>query len=155
MKRNTHSRWVYSYIEYTLQYTAFHFLYILYRQCNAVYLYRVYFLVYCIAMSIQYVYCRNFRSFDKDQEYFRVFSLSFQKVFFSGFQESMKMMGLDNWLHWSAWFTKSLMFFIATSLLVTLLLCTRWLVFVFLKSFSDWLPVWAFLWRAIKGTLTP
>ncbi|KAB7497432.1 hypothetical protein Anas_06521 [Armadillidium nasatum] len=34
------------------------------------------------------------------------------------------MMGLDNWLHWAAWFVKSLMFLLATTVLVTLLLCT-------------------------------
>lgn len=41
------------------------------------------------------------------------------------FQEYMRMMGLSNWLHWSAWF---LMFFIFLSIsifFVTLLFCVQ------------------------------
>ena len=37
-------------------------------------------------------------------------------------KESMKMMGLPNWLHWTAWFVKSLAFIFVTILLITLLL---------------------------------
>ncbi|XP_042876783.1 phospholipid-transporting ATPase ABCA3-like isoform X3 [Penaeus japonicus] len=41
-------------------------------------------------------------------------------------KESMKMMGLQNWLHWMAWFIKSFLFLSTTTLLITILLCTRW-----------------------------
>ncbi|KAF2368204.1 ABC transporter-like [Trinorchestia longiramus] len=41
-------------------------------------------------------------------------------------KESMKMMGLPNYLHWAAWFVKSLAFLTVTTLLITLLLCTKW-----------------------------
>ena len=41
-------------------------------------------------------------------------------------KESMKMMGLPNYLHWCAWFVKSLMFLLVTTLLITILLCTQW-----------------------------
>lgn len=37
-------------------------------------------------------------------------------------QESMKMMGLPNWLHWTAWFVKSLAFILITIILITALL---------------------------------
>lgn len=39
-----------------------------------------------------------------------------------GLQESMKMMGLPNWLHWSAWFIKSLAFILITIVLIVILL---------------------------------
>lgn len=38
-------------------------------------------------------------------------------------QESMKMMGLSNWLHWVAWFTKYLLFLLITVSIMTLFLC--------------------------------
>ncbi|CAL4103477.1 unnamed protein product [Meganyctiphanes norvegica] len=41
-------------------------------------------------------------------------------------KESMKMMGLPNWLHWLAWFIKSFMFLIVSTILITILLCTPW-----------------------------
>ena len=41
-------------------------------------------------------------------------------------QESMKMMGLPNYLHWTAWFVKSAMFLLVTTSLITTLLCTKW-----------------------------
>lgn len=41
-------------------------------------------------------------------------------------KESMKMMGLPNWLHWTAWFVKSLAFILVTILLITCLLKARW-----------------------------
>ena len=36
------------------------------------------------------------------------------------FQESMKMMGLNNWLHWLAWFVKYLLFMLVTVLIMLL-----------------------------------
>nr|XP_045614978.1 phospholipid-transporting ATPase ABCA3-like isoform X2 [Procambarus clarkii] len=41
-------------------------------------------------------------------------------------KESMKMMGLQNWLHWSAWFIKSFMFLATTTAFITILLCIHW-----------------------------
>lgn len=36
-------------------------------------------------------------------------------------KESMKIMGLDNWLHWCAWFTKSLIFLIISAWIIIIL----------------------------------
>ena len=36
-------------------------------------------------------------------------------------QETMKLMGLSNWLHWAAWFTKYLLFFIALNGVIILI----------------------------------
>ncbi|KAL4240689.1 ATP-binding cassette sub- A member 3 [Mactra antiquata] len=38
-------------------------------------------------------------------------------------KESMKMMGLNNWLHWSAWFVKYFLFMLITVSIMTLFLC--------------------------------
>ncbi|KAH3872038.1 phospholipid-transporting ATPase ABCA3-like isoform X2 [Dreissena polymorpha] len=38
-------------------------------------------------------------------------------------KESMKMMGLNNWLHWAAWFVKYLLFLCITVAVMTLFLC--------------------------------
>uniref|UniRef100_H2T045 ATP binding cassette subfamily A member 3 n=1 Tax=Takifugu rubripes TaxID=31033 RepID=H2T045_TAKRU len=60
-------------------------------------------------------------------------------------KEYMKMMGLSNWLHWSAWFLMFFLFISISVFLVTLLLCIRvtvlthsdpTLVFVFLLIFT-------------------
>lgn len=40
-------------------------------------------------------------------------------------KESMKIMGLPNWLHWSAWFTKSVMFLLISIILLTILYKVR------------------------------
>ena len=37
-------------------------------------------------------------------------------------KESMKMMGLANWIHWSAWFTKNLLFLVISIIIVTAML---------------------------------
>ena len=37
-------------------------------------------------------------------------------------KESMKMMGLANWIHWCAWFTKNLLFLLVTIGIATILL---------------------------------
>lgn len=47
---------------------------------------------------------------------------SFSFISFIRLQESMKMMGLPNWLHWTAWFVKSLAFILLTIILITILL---------------------------------
>ena len=40
-------------------------------------------------------------------------------------QESMKMMGLSNWLHWTAWFIKYTLFLFITVLILTILLVIK------------------------------
>ena len=37
-------------------------------------------------------------------------------------KESMKMMGLANWIHWSAWFTKNLLFLLITGIVMVIVL---------------------------------
>ncbi|XP_076054127.1 phospholipid-transporting ATPase ABCA3-like [Oratosquilla oratoria] len=41
-------------------------------------------------------------------------------------KESMKMMGMEGWLHWLAWFVKSFLFLLTTSIGVTILICVQW-----------------------------
>ena len=41
------------------------------------------------------------------------------------FQEYMRMMGLSNWLHWSAWFLMFFLFLSVSVFFVTLLLCIQ------------------------------
>uniref|UniRef100_A0A6P7GKL5 ATP-binding cassette sub-family A member 3-like n=1 Tax=Diabrotica virgifera virgifera TaxID=50390 RepID=A0A6P7GKL5_DIAVI len=40
--------------------------------------------------------------------------------------ESMKIMGLPNWLHWTAWFVKCFMFLLISSVLMVIFLKVRW-----------------------------
>ncbi|XP_069124776.1 phospholipid-transporting ATPase ABCA3-like [Argopecten irradians] len=40
-------------------------------------------------------------------------------------KESMKMMGLSNWLHWSAWFTKYFLFLLITVSIMTVFFCVK------------------------------
>lgn len=44
-------------------------------------------------------------------------------LFSFAFQEYMRMMGLSNWLHWSAWFLMFFLFLSVSIFFVTLLLC--------------------------------
>ncbi len=54
------------------------------------------------------------------------------------------MMGVNNWIHWLAWFVKALLFFLPTIIIMTLVLsggkvlqhCSPGLVFVFLLLFA-------------------
>ncbi|XP_050517572.1 phospholipid-transporting ATPase ABCA3-like isoform X2 [Diabrotica virgifera virgifera] len=41
-------------------------------------------------------------------------------------KESMKIMGLPNWLHWTAWFVKCFMFLLISSVLMVIFLKVRW-----------------------------
>ncbi|CAL8072882.1 unnamed protein product [Orchesella dallaii] len=41
-------------------------------------------------------------------------------------KESMKMMGLPNWLHYSAWFTKSFIFLVISTILMTIFYKVKW-----------------------------
>jgi ATP-binding cassette subfamily A (ABC1) protein 3 len=49
-------------------------------------------------------------------------------------KESMKMMGLSNWLHWTAWFIKSYAFLMITCLIMTILIKVRKTLDNFRKS---------------------
>ncbi|XP_021358402.1 ATP-binding cassette sub-family A member 3-like [Mizuhopecten yessoensis] len=40
-------------------------------------------------------------------------------------KESMKMMGVSNWLHWSAWFTKYFLFLLVTVSIMTVFFCVK------------------------------
>lgn len=40
----------------------------------------------------------------------------------SNLQEYMKMMGLDNWMHWLAWFTKCFIFLLSSVIIMSVLL---------------------------------
>lgn len=41
-------------------------------------------------------------------------------------KEAMKIMGLPNWLHWTAWFIKSFSVLLLTTILIVILLKTNW-----------------------------
>ncbi|XP_018575545.1 ATP-binding cassette sub-family A member 3-like isoform X2 [Anoplophora glabripennis] len=41
-------------------------------------------------------------------------------------KESMKIMGLPNWLHWTAWFMKSFIFLFISAVLIVILLKVKW-----------------------------
>lgn len=59
-------------------------------------------------------------------------------------KEAMKMMGVNNWIHWTAWFLKTLLFFLPTIIIMTLILvggkvlqhCSAGLVFILLLFFA-------------------
>lgn len=42
-------------------------------------------------------------------------------------QETMKIMGLPNWLHWMAWFVKCFLYMLIAAILVVLVLKVKWL----------------------------
>lgn len=42
-------------------------------------------------------------------------------------KEIMKIMGLPNWLHWTAWFLKSIIFLLITIIIMTVLLTVNWI----------------------------
>lgn len=52
-------------------------------------------------------------------------SWSLISSFSFAFQEYMRMMGLSNWLHWSAWFLMFFLFLSISVFFVTLLLCIQ------------------------------
>ena len=45
-------------------------------------------------------------------------------------KESMKMMGLANWLHWCAWFTKNLLFLIISVVVMVIVLKVKFHIVV-------------------------
>jgi ATP-binding cassette subfamily A (ABC1) protein 3 len=47
-------------------------------------------------------------------------------VLCSNLQEAMKIMGLPNWLHWTAWFMKTFMFMMISVILIVICLTVPW-----------------------------
>ncbi|XP_053687488.1 phospholipid-transporting ATPase ABCA3-like [Sabethes cyaneus] len=62
-------------------------------------------------------------------------------------KETMKIMGLFSWLHWSAWFVKCIILLAISSSLITILLCvdvtTNSDLAIF--EYSNWFVVWIYL----------
>ncbi|XP_052897147.1 phospholipid-transporting ATPase ABCA3-like [Anopheles moucheti] len=58
-------------------------------------------------------------------------------------KEAMKIMGLSNWLHWSAWFVKCLILLTVSLSLITLLLCVPFSSAAIFEN-SDWTLIWFF-----------
>ncbi|XP_053672341.1 phospholipid-transporting ATPase ABCA3-like [Anopheles nili] len=58
-------------------------------------------------------------------------------------KEAMKIMGLSNWLHWTAWFVKCLILLTVSLSLITILLCVPFSSAAILEN-SDWTLVWFF-----------
>lgn len=54
-------------------------------------------------------------------------------------------MGLPNWLHWTAWFTKSMVFLLIISSLCTLLYKIKFQHDLAILNNSDWSIIWIFL----------
>lgn len=71
-------------------------------------------------------------------------------------KESMKIMGLSGWLHWMAWFVKTLILLSISISLITILLCvsltTNTDIAIF--EFSNWLLIWIFLFIYSITTIT-
>uniref|UniRef100_W8AEW5 ATP-binding cassette sub-family A member 3 n=1 Tax=Ceratitis capitata TaxID=7213 RepID=W8AEW5_CERCA len=60
-------------------------------------------------------------------------------------KEVMKIMGLNNWLHWTAWFVKSFIMLGVSSVLIILLIKIKWVEGVSVLTFSDWSVLLVFL----------
>uniref|UniRef100_A0A182WCA7 ABC transporter domain-containing protein n=1 Tax=Anopheles minimus TaxID=112268 RepID=A0A182WCA7_9DIPT len=58
-------------------------------------------------------------------------------------KEAMKIMGLSNWLHWSAWFVKCLILLTVSLSLITILLCVPFSSAAIFEN-SDWTLIWFF-----------
>ncbi|TMW39557.1 hypothetical protein DOY81_015363, partial [Sarcophaga bullata] len=53
-------------------------------------------------------------------------------------KEVMKIMGLNNWIHWTAWFVKSFIMLFISAILITILMKIRWANDVAVLTFADW-----------------
>lgn len=62
-------------------------------------------------------------------------------------KEAMKIMGLPNWLHWSGWFARSMIFMTISISLMVVLLKVPWYPgnSVAIFTHSNWLVLWLFL----------
>lgn len=63
-------------------------------------------------------------------------------------KESMKMMGLANWIHWSAWFTKNLLF-----LTISIIMATALLKVMKIFEFSDGFLLFVFFFLYIIASI--
>uniref|UniRef100_A0A1I8Q220 ABC transporter domain-containing protein n=1 Tax=Stomoxys calcitrans TaxID=35570 RepID=A0A1I8Q220_STOCA len=53
-------------------------------------------------------------------------------------KEVMKIMGLDNWIHWTAWFCKNFIMLAVSAILITIIMKIRWSHDVAVFTFADW-----------------
>lgn len=60
-------------------------------------------------------------------------------------KESMKIMGLPSWLHWTAWFTKIMIFMVISITLMVVLLKIRWESDIAVFTHSNGFALWLFL----------
>ena len=60
-------------------------------------------------------------------------------------KETMKIMGLPSWLHWLAWFVKTLLLLTLSISLITFLLCANITKKLSIFEYSDWSVIWLFL----------
>lgn len=62
-------------------------------------------------------------------------------------KEAMKIMGLSNWLHWTAWFVRCLILLLITISLITLLMTASLTTNTdqAVLQFTDWSVLWLFL----------
>lgn len=60
-------------------------------------------------------------------------------------KESMKIMGLPGWLHWTAWFTKIMIFMVISITLMVALLKIRWESDIAVFTYSNGFALWFFL----------
>lgn len=62
-------------------------------------------------------------------------------------KEAMKIMGLSNWLHWTAWFVRCLLLLLITISLVTLLMTVSLTTNTdqAVLQYTDWSALWVFL----------
>ncbi|KAH8266028.1 hypothetical protein KR038_000972, partial [Drosophila bunnanda] len=60
-------------------------------------------------------------------------------------KEIMKLIGVDNWLHWIAWFLKGYLVLMAVVLLILLLFKVNFYASVSILTYSQWIPLMLFL----------
>ncbi|XP_075155305.1 ATP binding cassette subfamily A member 3 isoform X2 [Haematobia irritans] len=53
-------------------------------------------------------------------------------------KEVMKIMGLDNWLHWTAWFCKNFVMLTISAILITIIMKIQWSHNVAVLTYADW-----------------
>ena len=76
----------------------------------------------------QHVFLLNrniFRTLNIFRNVFLLNTVTAKNTGFIYHQESMKMMGLANWLHWTAWLVKYLLFLLISVIIMTILICVR------------------------------
>lgn len=77
-----------------------------------------------------------------------------KKINFILLQESMKIMGLPNWLHWTAWFVKTFTFLFLTIVLIVLLITISWYPGTTFSVFTLANPSVIFLFLLLFGCAT-